>query len=159
MNVRVICIGRLKERFWTDAAAEFSKRLSRYCELETVELPDEKPAGDPREAEIDRIKQAECARMEARLKPGEYVIALDPRGKMLSSEELAATLDSLKLTGKSRVAFLIGGSYGLTEALRQRADLVLSFSRMTFSHLIFRVMLLEQLYRAFKISAGEAYHK
>ena len=159
MNVRIVCIGRLKERFWADAAAEFAKRISRFCELETVELADEKTGDNPKPAEIERAKQAECARMEAKLVRGEYVIALDPRGKMLSSEELAAHIDGLKLAGRSRIAFLIGGSYGLTDGLRKRADLVLSFSKMTFSHLIFRVMLLEQIYRAFKISAGEPYHK
>lgn len=159
MKVRVLCIGKLKERFYTEAVAEFSKRLSRFCELEICELADERVADDPSPAEIERVKKAECGRLEAKLNQGEYAIALDPRGKQLSSEELARALDEVKLSGKSRIAFLIGGSHGLNDSVRARADAVISFSKMTFSHQIFRVMLLEQVYRAFKISSGEPYHK
>ena len=159
MKIRVICIGRLKERFYTEAVAEFKKRLSRFCETEILELADERVAQDPSPAEIARVKAVECARIEEKLAEGEYVIALDPKGKQLSSEELADSLSSIMLSGKSRIAFLIGGSHGLTEELKRRADAVVSFSRMTFSHQIFRVMLLEQVYRAFKIMNGEPYHK
>lgn len=159
MKIRIICIGKLKERFYTEAAAEFSKRLSRYCELEIVELPDEKVAEDPSEAEIERVKAIECRRIADKLTQGEFVVALDPRGKQLSSEQLSETISDCMLSGKSRIAFLIGGSHGLNDSIRQRADLVLSFSKMTFSHQIFRIMLLEQVYRAFKIIKGEPYHK
>ena len=159
MKIRVICIGRLKERFYTEAVAEFKKRLSRFCETEILELADERVAQDPSPAEIARVKAVECGRIEEKLAEGEYVIALDPKGKQLSSEELADSLSSIMLSGKSRIAFLIGGSHGLTEELKRRADAVVSFSRMTFSHQIFRVMLLEQIYRAFKIMNGEPYHK
>lgn len=159
MKLRVICIGRLKERFYEEAAAEFKKRLSKFCETEIVELPDEKVAKDPSNAEIELVKASECARIADKLTQGEYVIALDPRGKMLSSEELAGTISSVLLEGKSRIAFIIGGSHGLTDDIRRRADAVVSFSKMTFSHQIFRIMLLEQIYRAFKINAGEPYHK
>lgn len=159
MKIRILCVGKLKERFYTEAAAEFSKRLSRYCELEILELPDEKVKDDPSPAEIERVKATECRRIEDKLSVGEYVIALDPRGKQLSSEELSEELSSIMLGGKSRIAFIIGGSHGLTSQIRGRADLVLSFSRMTFSHQIFRIMLLEQVYRAFKILSGEPYHK
>ena len=159
MKIRLICIGKLKERFYSEAVAEFSNRLSRFCELEIVELPDERVAESPSAAEIDRVKSIECGRIEGRLQQNEFVIALDPRGKQLSSEELSSTLQDCMLNGHSRICFLIGGSHGLTEDLRRRADLVLSFSRMTFSHQIFRVMLLEQIYRAFKIASGEPYHK
>lgn len=159
MKTRVICIGRLKERFWEDAVSEYKKRLSKFTELEITELPDEKPPHDPSPAEIEAVREAECARILDKLSGSEYVIALDPRGKQLASEELASKLQSVMLEGKSRIAFIIGGSYGLTEEVRRRADLVLSFSKMTFSHRIFRAMLLEQVYRAFKINAGEPYHK
>lgn len=159
MRIRVICIGRLKERFYTDAVAEFTKRLSRFCDVEIVDLPDEKVADSPSEAEIERVKGIECQRLEARLAREEYVIALDPRGRELSSEQLADKLSEIMLSGGSRIAFIIGGSHGLTDALRRRADFVLSFSKMTFSHQIFRTMLLEQVYRAFKIINNEPYHK
>ena len=159
MRIRILCVGKLKERFYTEAAAEFSKRLSRFCELEIAELPDEKVKDDPSPAEIERVKSIECKRIEDKLNAADHVIALDPRGKQLSSEELSKELSDLMLAGKSRLAFIIGGSHGLTQSMRDRADAVISFSRMTFSHQIFRIMLLEQVYRAFKILSGEPYHK
>lgn len=159
MKIRLICTGKLKERFYADAAAEFKKRLSRFCELEIIELPDEKVADSPSPAEIERVKNIECRRMAEKLTQGEYVVALDPRGREMPSEQLAETLSSIMLGGSSRIAFLIGGSHGLTDEIRSRADLVLSFSKMTFSHQIFRIMLLEQIYRAFKILNNEPYHK
>ncbi len=159
MKIRIICVGKLKERFYTEAAAEFSKRLKRFCELEIVELPDERVADDPSPAEIERVKSIECRRIAEKLAKGDHVIALDPRGKQLSSEELAGAFQDCMLTGKSRIALLIGGSHGLTKELKDSADMVLSFSKMTFSHQIFRIMLLEQVYRAFKIISGEPYHK
>ncbi|MBO4848542.1 MAG: 23S rRNA (pseudouridine(1915)-N(3))-methyltransferase RlmH [Clostridia bacterium] len=159
MKIRILCTGRLKERFYTEAAAEFSKRLSRFCEFEILELPDEKVPDDPSPAQIEAVKRTECRRMEEKLGAGEYVIALDPRGKQLSSEELSEAFSDAMLRGRSRITLLIGGSHGLTQEIRGRADLVLSFSRMTFSHQIFRIMLLEQIYRAFKIMNGEPYHK
>jgi 23S rRNA (pseudouridine1915-N3)-methyltransferase len=159
MKIRIICVGKLKERFYTEAEAEFSKRLSRFCELEIVELPDEKVKDYPSPADIERVKAIECRRIEEKLTASDHVIALDPRGKQPSSEELASTLSELMLGGRSRIAFIIGGSHGLTQVMRDRADAVISFSRMTFSHRIFRIMLLEQVYRAFKIINGEPYHK
>ena len=159
MKLRVICTGKLKERFYTEAVDEFKKRLTRFCELEIVELPDEQVADDPSPAEIERVKNIECRRMADKLAQGEFVIALDPRGKELSSEQLALKLSEIMLSGGSRIAFLIGGSHGLTDELRGQADMVLSFSKMTFPHQIFRIMLLEQVYRAFKIINNEPYHK
>ncbi len=159
MNIRLICIGKLKERFYSEAVKEFSKRLSRFCDLEIVELPDERVADSPSPAEIERVKGIECRRIADKLSQSEFVIALDPGGKQLSSEELSSALQDCMLRGHSRIAMLIGGSHGLTKELKSRADMVLSFSRMTFSHQIFRVMLLEQVYRAFKIMSGEPYHK
>ncbi len=159
MKLRILCVGKLKERFYAEAVEEFSKRLSRYCELEITELADEKVPENPSPADVDRVKAIECRRIADKLSPQDHVIALDPRGKALSSEELSAVLGDCMLFGRSRITFIIGGSHGLTQELRSRADLVLSFSKMTFSHQIFRVMLLEQIYRAFKILKGEPYHK
>lgn len=159
MKLRVICVGRLKESFFRDACSEYAKRLSRFCELEVTELADEKVAKDPSPAEIARVMETESSRIAEKLDRSDYTIALDPAGKELSSEELSELIDRLKLEGHGRVAFLIGGSHGLTRELKSRADMTLSFSRLTFPHQLFRVMLLEQLYRAFKISSGEAYHK
>ena len=159
MKIRLICVGRLKERFYSEAAAEFKKRLSRFCETEILELPDEKVADSPSPAEIERVKGIECRRIAEKLTQGEYVVALDPRGVKLSSEALAEKLSAVMLAGNSRIAFVIGGSHGLNDDIRRAADMTLSFSDMTFSHQIFRIMLLEQVYRAFKIINNEPYHK
>lgn len=159
MRIRFICVGKLKERFYRDASAEFLKRLSRYADAEVVELTDEKIRDNPSAADIEAVKIAECKRIFEKLSDSDYVIALDPRGKQFSSEELSATISDCMLHGKSRISFIIGGSYGLTDAIRKCADVVLSFSKMTFSHQIFRIMLMEQAYRAFKIITGEPYHK
>ncbi len=159
MRIRLLCVGRLKESFYTAAVAEFTKRLSRFAEVVVVELADERIPDGASAAEIERVRRAECRRIEERFAEGEYIVALDPRGGKLSSEGLAQRIDGIMLRGTSRIAFVIGGSCGLTEELRRRADMVLSFSDMTFSHQIFRIMLLEQLYRAFKIINGEPYHK
>ncbi|MCR5610306.1 MAG: 23S rRNA (pseudouridine(1915)-N(3))-methyltransferase RlmH [Clostridiales bacterium] len=159
MKIRVIAVGRLKEKFYTDAVNEFSKRLSRFAEVEIVEVADDRVPNDPSPAEIEKVKEAECERIASKLNKDDFVIALDPRGKQFSSEELAGTLSELMLNGRSRIAFVIGGSHGLTDGIRKNADLTLSFSKMTFSHQVFRVMLMEQIYRAFKILSGEPYHK
>lgn len=159
MRIRIICTGKLRERFYAEAAEEFKKRLSRFCELEVIELPDEKVADDPSPAEVERVKSIECRRMAEKLTPGDYIVALDPRGKELSSEQLAEKLSEIMLGGSSRIAFLIGGSHGLTDEIKKRADTLLSFSKMTFPHQLFRIMLLEQVYRAFKIINNEPYHK
>ncbi|MBR6006436.1 MAG: 23S rRNA (pseudouridine(1915)-N(3))-methyltransferase RlmH [Clostridia bacterium] len=159
MKLRIICVGRLKEKFYEDAVNEFKKRLSRYAETEIVELPDEKAPEKLSAAELEQVKLAEGRRILARLTESDTVIALDIAGKQLSSTELAERLSAYMLGGKSRLAFIIGGSNGLSSEVLERAELRLSFSKMTFSHQIFRVMLLEQLYRAFKINAGEPYHK
>lgn len=159
MKLRVLAVGRLKEKFYTDAVNEFKKRLSRFAEVELVELADE-PAGEKLSAaELERVKLAEGRRILSRIAEGELVVALDVGGVQLSSTELAEKLNAMMLGGKSRAAFVIGGSNGLSSEVLARADLRLSFSKMTFSHQIFRVMLLEQLYRAFKIIRGEPYHK
>lgn len=159
MKLRIICVGRLKEKFYTDAVNEFKKRLSRFSELEIAELADEKAPEKLSDAELEGVKLAEGRRILAKITDGDTVIALDIAGKQLSSPELADRIAAYMLEGKSRLAFIIGGSNGLSAEVLARADFRLSFSKMTFSHQIFRVMLLEQLYRAFKIMNGEPYHK
>lgn len=159
MKLRIICVGRLKENFYRDAVNEFLKRLSRYAEVELVELADEKAPEKLSSAELEGIRLSEGRRILEKLREGDTVIALDIPGKQLSSTELAEKLSGWMLEGRSRLAFVIGGSNGLSAEVLSRADFRLSFSKMTFSHQIFRVMLLEQLYRAFKINAGEPYHK
>lgn len=159
MKIRIICVGKLKESFYREAVNEFSKRLSRFCELETVELSDEKAPERMSDAELEGVKRAEGRRILEKLGEAETVVALDVLGKQFSSTELADKLGEMMLGGRSRIAFIIGGSNGLSGEVLARADMKLSFSKMTFSHQIFRVMLLEQIYRAFKILNNEPYHK
>ena len=163
MNIDVICIGKLKEKYWTEAAAEYAKRLGRFCKLNVWELPESRLADNASPAQEEAVKEAEgkaiLAKMEALGRQQAYVFALDPRGKELRSEDFADKLAQIALNGKSRAVFVIGGSLGLSDEVRRAADSLLSFSAMTFPHQLFRVMLLEQIYRACKINAGEKYHK
>ena len=160
MNIEIICVGKLKEKYWQEAAAEYSKRLGRFCRLKITELAEARLSGSGA-AEEAAVIRAEGEAICARLDPGpqSFIIALDVKGKSLSSEALADKISGLALSGKSRVVFVIGGSLGLSEAVLAAADLRLSFSAMTFPHQLMRVILLEQIYRAFKINAGETYHK
>ena len=146
MNIKIIAVGKLKKKYWTDAVAEYSKRLGAYCNLEIVELKDSSPA-------------EEAERILGRIKKDEYVITLEIKGKALSSEQLASKVEQLGIDGKSNVAFVIGGSDGLAPSVSARSDFKLSFSPMTFPHQMMRVILLEQIYRSFKIIRGETYHK
>ncbi|MEL7609178.1 MAG: 23S rRNA (pseudouridine(1915)-N(3))-methyltransferase RlmH [Bacillota bacterium] len=159
MNVRVIAVGRLKERFYEDAQKEFVKRLSRYCAIEVIEVQDEPAREKLSSAERERVLDIEGARILSRVREDETLVALCIDGEMRSSEQFASEIAALALAGKSKISFAIGGSLGLSEGVRRRANIRLSFSPMTFSHQIFRAMLLEQIYRAFKINAGEPYHK
>lgn len=159
MNITVLCIGKLKESYWKDAIAEYSKRLSKYCTLSIDELKEERLPENPSEAEETSVKEGEGRNLLKHVKPGAYVIALDVKGKSLSSEGLAERLSELALGGKSEVVLIIGGSLGLSQEVLERADLRLSFSAMTFPHQMMRVILLEQIYRAFKINRNETYHK
>ena len=159
MNIDIVCVGRIKERYLTDAIAEYSKRLSRYCKLDIIEVADEKTP-EHASAGVDRqIKAKEGERIAKHLKDGAFVIALAINGKQLSSEELAAKINDLGLRGTSHIQLVIGGSIGLDDAVLKRADYKLSFSKMTFPHQLMRVILLEQIYRAYKINAHEPYHK
>lgn len=159
MRIRVLCIGKLKERFYVDAALEFQKRLSRYASVELVELADARAPEQLSAAQREQVKSEEGQRLLARVDEGDFLVALDQRGQELASEEFAAQLQSWMNAGKSRIAFAIGGSLGHGQEVLRRADFRLSFGKPTFSHQIFRIMLLEQIYRAFKILHGEPYHK
>lgn len=159
MRIRIICVGKLKEKFYTDAVNEFKKRLTRFTEIEIIELPDEKAPEKLSPAELENIRIAEGRRIIEKIQDGETVIAADLAGRQLSSEEFSDKLKSFMLSGSGRFAFIIGGSNGLSSEVLKHADYKICFSRMTFSHQIFRIILVEQLYRAFKIMNGEPYHK
>ena len=159
MRIRIVCIGKLKERYWSEAVEEYSKRLSRYCELEIVQLKEARLPDRASLADEQNVIFEEGQSILKNLKEGSQVITLEIKGKELSSEGLAAYLGELQLEGKSDLTFVIGGSLGLSEQVSARADFRLSFSRMTFPHQMMRVILLEQIYRAFKILRNETYHK
>ena len=158
-RVTVLCVGKLKEKFYIDAAAEYVKRLQRHCKLELIELPEQRLPDDPSPAEIQKALRAEGDAIREKLPKGGAVIALCIEGTELSSEALSKKLTQLASAGASQLTFLIGGSFGLHPRVKQRADLRLSMSPMTFPHHLARVMLLEQLYRAYQIDAGTRYHK
>ncbi len=159
LNVTVICVGKLKERFYIDAAAEYQKRLGGFCRLEVAELPEQRLPQSPAPAQVTAALEREGEAILARLPRSGKVVALCVEGRTMSSEALSAALDGWMAAGTSRLAFVIGGSYGLSPRVKDRADLRLSMSPMTFPHHLARVMLLEQLYRAFKIREGSDYHK
>ena len=158
-RVTVLCVGKLKEKFYLEAAAEYVKRLQRFCKLELVELPESRLPESPSPAEVQRALAAEAVSIRERLPKGGAVIALCIEGTELSSEALSKKLAQLASAGASQLTFLIGGSFGLHPRVKQRADLRLSMSPMTFPHHLARVMLLEQLYRAYQIDTGTRYHK
>ena len=159
MQIDIIAPGRVKERYLRDAIDEYSKRLSRYCRLNIIEVADEKTPEHASEGVDRQIKAKEGERIAKHLRDNAFVVALAIDGKQLSSEELAAKVADWGLHGVSHLQFVIGGSIGLDDAILRRADFKLSFSKMTFPHQLMRVILLEQIYRAYKINAGEPYHK
>ena len=160
MSVTILCVGKMKEKPYRQMADEYLKRLSRYGKYEEIEIPDlPEPSGGASEALEEQVKTREGEAILAKIRPGDRVIAMTIGGKRRSSEELAEHLDGMKVGGVSRFVFVIGGSLGLGRNVLERADEELSMSPMTFPHQLARVMLLEQLYRAEKISAGERYHK
>lgn len=159
MNISLITVGKIKEKYLRDALEEYAKRLSRYCRLDIIEVPDEKTPDNASEKEELMIKEKEGDLILKHIKDNMYVITLEILGKQITSEELAANIKELGVKGESNIAFVIGGSLGLSKVVLQRSDFKLSFSRMTFPHQLFRVMLLEQIYRAFRIINGEPYHK
>ncbi len=159
MKITLVTVGKIKEKFFSEAIEEYKKRLSRYCRLEIVQVADEKTPDKASAAQERQIKEREGERILAQIRDDAYVIALAIEGQIVSSEELAAKLNRLGIGGQSQIVFVIGGSLGLSEAVMQRADYALSFSKMTFPHQLMRVVLLEQIYRSCRIISGEPYHK
>lgn len=159
VHIHIISVGKLKEKYLMQGIDEYKKRLSSYAKVDIIEVPDEKAPEHLSEQEMEQIKQREGERILAKIPNDAYVIALAIEGKMKSSEQFAASLDKLATYGKSKIAFIIGGSLGLSKQVMQRADEALSFSKMTFPHQLMRLILLEQIYRAFRINRGEPYHK
>ena len=158
-RITLLCVGKLKEKFYADAAAEYQKRLSRYCKLDIIELPEERLPEDPAPAQIEAALAREAEALRGKLPPGAVLAALCVEGRERSSEELAELMARWAGRGESRVAFLIGGSHGLHASVKREAAERLSMSPMTFPHHLARVMLLEQIYRAFQINGGTRYHK
>ena len=159
MSMTVLCVGRMKEKPYRQMADEYRKRLSRYGKFEEIEVPDLAEPAHSSEALEAAVRKKEGEQLLARIRPGDYVVALTIEGTMRDSEELSRRLTQLTLQGHSSIVFVIGGSLGLSEEVVRRADEQLSMSRMTFPHQLARVMLYEQIYRAMKISSGERYHK
>ena len=159
MKITVIAVGKIKEKYLKDALAEYSKRLSRYCKLEIIEVADEKTPDQASEVAEDLIRAKEGERILKHIRDDMFVITLEIGGKMLTSEEFADKIETLGVQGKSSIAFVIGGSIGLGKEVLKRSDFALSFSKMTFPHQLMRVVLLEQVYRGYRIMNGEPYHK
>ncbi len=159
MNISIVTVGKLKEKYLKLGIEEYVKRLNSYAKIEMIEVPDEKAPEILSDIEMKQVKQKEGERILAKINPDTYVIALAINGKLKSSEELADNLDKLATYGKSKVAFVIGGSLGLSDDVLKRSDEQLSFSKMTFPHQLMRLILVEQIYRAFRINRGEPYHK
>lgn len=159
MNITILAIGKLKERYWQEAVKEYSKRLGRYCSLQITELRESQLRANASPADEEDVKRAEGEAIMAKIKPSDYVITLEIKGRALSSTQLADKVNSLAIDGKSNIVFVIGGSLGLSPEVSSRADFKLSFSAMTFPHQMMRVILLEQIYRSFKIIRHETYHK
>lgn len=159
MKITIITVGKIKEKYLKDAVTEYSKRLSRYCKLEIIEVADDKIPEQASEAVEDSIRRKEGERLLKHIRDDMYVITLEINGKMLTSEEFADKIETLGVRGKSSIAFVIGGSIGLGRAVLKRSEFALSFSKMTFPHQMMRVVLLEQIYRGYRIMNGEPYHK
>ena len=159
MKITVITVGKIKEKYLKDAISEYTKRLSKYCKLEIIEVADEKTPDNASEVVEDAIRSKEAERILKYIKDDAYVVTLEINGKQLSSEELADKMDKLGVQGTSHIIFIIGGSIGLGREILQKSDFALSFSKMTFPHQLMRVILLEQIYRSYRIINGEPYHK
>lgn len=159
LSIRLVCVGKLREQFFVDAFNEYSKRLSAYCKFECAELNETKLGSSPSDKEIAAALDKEAADIERALGKDAYVIAMCVEGMQFKSEDLAQRISSLAVAGRGRICFVIGGSFGISPRIKQRADMRLSMSEMTFPHHLARVMLAEQIYRAFKISEGSKYHK
>ena len=159
MNIKLVTVGKIKEKFMQEGIKEYEKRLKRYCQIDIVEIPDEKAPERLSDKEMEMIKRKEGNKILDKIQDNSYVIVLDIKGKSLSSEELADKLNTLGLSGNSKITFVIGGSLGLSKEVLDRADFKLSFSKMTFPHQLMRMILVEQVYRSFRIIKNEPYHK
>ncbi|MFD1851032.1 23S rRNA (pseudouridine(1915)-N(3))-methyltransferase RlmH [Oceanobacillus bengalensis] len=159
MKISIVTVGKLKEKYLKQGIQEYLKRLSAYAKVEIVEVADEKAPENMSEAEMLDVKRKEGERILSHISQDTFVITLEINGKMLSSEQLAAKMDELATYGKSKIAFVIGGSLGISEAVQKRSNMALSFSKMTFPHQLMRLILVEQVYRGFRIIRGEPYHK
>lgn len=158
-KISILCVGKIKEKYLRDGIAEYTKRLSRYCKLDVIEVADEKTPDGASETVENQIKNLEGEKLLKHIKDDDYVIALAIVGKMLDSVELSKQMESLGIRGIRHIVFVIGGSLGLSDAVLKRADYKLSFSKMTFPHQLMRMILLEQIYRGYRIMKGEPYHK
>ncbi|MDD6212521.1 MAG: 23S rRNA (pseudouridine(1915)-N(3))-methyltransferase RlmH [Clostridiales bacterium] len=159
MKISILTVGKLKEKYFTQAVAEYAKRMSKYCTLEILEVADEKTPDQASDKAEQQIRDKEGQRLMRLIRDDAFCIALAIQGEMLDSEELSKKIENLTVRGVSHIQFVIGGSLGLSDQVLERADYHLSFSRMTFPHQLMRVILLEQIYRAFRISRNEPYHK
>ena len=159
MKITILCVGKIKERFFRDGIDEYKKRLSKYCKLEIIEVADEKTPDRASEAEEQKIKEKEAERLEKYIRKDAYVVVLAIDGKMLDSVELSEKIDKLGINGTSHIIFIIGGSLGLDDKIIKQADYKLSFSKMTFPHQMMRMILMEQIYRSYRILNNEPYHK
>ena len=158
LNINIVCIGKIKENYLKDAISEYSKRLNKFCNLNIIELSDEKLPSKLNDSIISEIKNKECNKIIQNIKKDSYVICLDLKGKQFSSEEFSGKLDNIALNFNSSITFIIGGTLGLNDEVLSLASEKICFSKMTFPHQLIRVFLLEQLFRAFKISNNETYH-
>ena len=159
MEIRILTVGKIKEKYLNDGIAEYAKRLSRYCKLNFIQVPDEKTPDKASDALNRQIKETEGNRLLSHIREQDYVIALAIDGKMLDSVELSEKIEKIGINGYSNIVFVIGGSLGLHKSVSDRADFKLSFSKMTFPHQLMRVILLEQIYRSYRILGNEPYHK
>lgn len=158
LNINVICVGKLKEDYLKQAIAEYSKRLSKYCNLSFIELQDEKLPNKINSTIVEEIKHKECLKILEHLKKDSFIFSLDLKGKQYTSEEFSKEIDNISLNYNSSITFIIGGTLGLTDEVLNKSNKLICFSKMTFPHQLIRVFLLEQLFRAFKISHNETYH-
>lgn len=159
MNIKIICVGKLKEKFLKEGICEFQKRLKTYANLEIVEVKDEACPENSSELEMEKIKEVEGERILSKISKGSYVVCLDICGKALTSEDFAKKIESLSVEGISAIDFIIGGSLGLSDEVKNKSDYRLSFSKFTFPHGLMRLILVEQVYRAFRIINNHPYHK
>ena len=159
LGIKLICVGKMREKFYIDAFNEYSKRLAAYCRFELIELPETRLPESPSQAQINAALEKEAAEIMKNIPSDAYTVALCVEGRQMPSEDMAALISERENSGKPKLCFLIGGSFGMAEAVKKRADMRLSMSKMTFPHHLARVMLAEQIYRGFKIKEGSRYHK